>query len=169
MYVHNSNDDRNQVDYLVGTPPPPSTSDTILYPQTEELLSPNRKTCCQDLWGTYMELHSIGCGDSTTKYHEYSKLRGSAPTEKNVSCLNERIDVITNAAAIYSLKPCWSTSSFMNRYAEALMITKIRRPVGWSGDGGVRESNKVELIKSGGGSRRGRSPSRPARGYGGAL
>ena len=25
------------------------------------------------------------------------------------------------------------------------------RPVGWSGDGGVRESNKVELIKSGGG------------------
>ena len=25
------------------------------------------------------------------------------------------------------------------------------RPVGWSGDGGVQESNKVELIKSGGG------------------
>ena len=24
------------------------------------------------------------------------------------------------------------------------------RPVGWSGDGGVRESDKVELIKSGG-------------------
>ena len=32
------------------------------------------------------------------------------------------------------------------------------RPVGWSGDGGVRKSNKVELIKSGGGSRRGHSP-----------
>ena len=40
------------------------------------------------------------------------------------------------------------------------------RPIGWSGDMGVRESNKVELIKSGGGSRRGRST---ARGYGGAL
>ena len=36
------------------------------------------------------------------------------------------------------------------------------RPVGWSGDGGVRESNKVELIKSGGGSRRGRSPLSPS-------
>ena len=46
------------------------------------------------------------------------------------------------------------------------------RPVGWSGDGGrggggggggVRESNKVELIESGGGSKRGYAPSRPAR------
>ena len=26
---------------------------------------------------------------------------------------------------------------------------RLYRPVGWSGDGGVRESNKVELIKSG--------------------
>ena len=40
---------------------------------------------------------------------------------------------------------------------------------GWSGDGGgvresnkVGESNKVELIKSGGGSRRGRSPLSPS-------
>ena len=38
----------------------------------------------------------------------------------------------------------------------------VHRPVGWSGDGGVRESNKVELIKSGGGSRRGRSPLSPS-------
>ena len=37
-----------------------------------------------------------------------------------------------------------------------------RRPVGWSGDGGVRESNKVELIKSGGGSRRGLRPLSPS-------
>ena len=36
------------------------------------------------------------------------------------------------------------------------------RPVGWSGDVGVRESNKVELIKSGGGSRRGHSPLSPS-------
>ena len=43
------------------------------------------------------------------------------------------------------------------------------RPVGWSGDGGVRESNKVELIKSGGGGGGGKVPSLPARGYGGAL
>ena len=43
------------------------------------------------------------------------------------------------------------------------------RPVGWSGDGGVRESNKVELIKSGVGAGGGAAPSRPARGYGGAL
>ena len=28
------------------------------------------------------------------------------------------------------------------------------RPVGWWGGGGVQENNKVELIKSGGGSRR---------------
>ena len=34
-----------------------------------------------------------------------------------------------------------------------------RRGGGGGGGGGVRESNKVELIKSGGGSRRGRSPS----------
>ena len=45
------------------------------------------------------------------------------------------------------------------------------RPVGWSGDGGVRESNKVQLIKSGGGGGGGggKVPSLPARGYGGAL
>ena len=43
-----------------------------------------------------------------------------------------------------------------------LYLVYIYRPVGWSGDGGVRESNKVELMKSGGGSRRGRSPLSPS-------
>ena len=38
--------------------------------------------------------------------------------------------------------------------------TQARRLVGRRG--GVRESNKVELIKSGGGSRRGRSPLSPS-------
>ena len=41
-------------------------------------------------------------------------------------------------------------------------VTQGDRPVGWSGDGGVRESNKVELIKSGGGSRRGHSRLSPS-------
>ena len=53
----------------------------------------------------------------------------SAPTKKNGPCLNERIDVIMNAAACYSLKSCWSTTSFLefrNRYAEALTSTMIR-------------------------------------------
>ena len=42
------------------------------------------------------------------------------------------------------------------------VIAAAGRPVGWSGDGGVRESNKVELIKSGGGSRRGLRPLSPS-------
>ena len=53
----------------------------------------------------------------------------STPKEKKGPCLNERINVIMNAAARYSLESCWSTSSFLkclNRYAEALMNTKIR-------------------------------------------
>ena len=48
-----------------------------------------------------------------------------------------------NAAACYSLKSCWSTSSFLeclNRYAEALTSTKIRSfkhgPVSLGGGGG---------------------------------
>ena len=51
------------------------------------------------------------------------------PPKKNGPCFNERINVIMNAAACYSLKSCWSTSSFLefkNRCAEALTSTKIR-------------------------------------------
>ena len=44
----------------------------------------------------------------------------------------------------------------------AIVMTVPCRPVGWSGDGGVRESNKVELIKRGGGSRRGLRPLSPS-------
>ena len=47
---------------------------------------------------------------------------------------------------------------------ECLHSRPLFRPVGWSGDGGggVRERNKVELTKSGDGSRRGRSPLLPS-------
>ena len=69
---------------------------------------------------------------------------------------------LTDADCFYPLntskRAC--TSSLVPRH-------QARRLVGRRG--GVRESNKVELIKSGGGSRRGVAPSRPARGYGGAL
>ena len=65
------------------------------------------------------------------------------PPKKNGPCLNERIDVIMNAAACYSLNSCWSTSSFLefrNRCAEALTSTKIRsfkyRPFFFGGGGG---------------------------------
>ena len=65
----------------------------------------------------------------TVEYREISPPPPPPPPKKNGPCLNERIDVIMNAAACYSLKSCWSTSSFLefrNRYAEALTSTKIR-------------------------------------------
>ena len=57
-----------------------------------------------------------------------------------------------------------------------LHVSTNRRPVGWSGDGGVRESNKGgtyrearDTIGSGSGAGGGAALSCPARGYGGAL
>ena len=69
----------------------------------------------------------LGCYAGCTV--EYREISPPPPPKKNGPCLNERIDVIMNAAACYSLKSCWSTSSFLefrNRCAEALTSTKIR-------------------------------------------
>ena len=89
----------------------------------------------------------------TVEYREISPPPPPPPKKKNGPCLNERIDVIMNAAACYSLKSCWSTSSFLefrNRCAEALTSTKIRSfkygPFFFGGGGGGGDISRYSTV-----------------------
>ena len=91
---------------------------------------------------------------------------------KEQLALNHFVSQIENCQVAFSVRQkrpktvdeAVSATLEMEAYIDAKTISSVVdvRPVGWSEDGGVRESNKVELIKSGGGSRRGHSPLSPS-------